>query len=254
VSSRGAGNASGRPLGERTDLAVVERAAATVGKEPRHSVSHAAAIRVLIVDDSPLMREGIAAAMRRSPRLDVVGCAEDGVEALELAARLEPDVLLLDMSMPRLGGLGVLERIRTEMPALAALVVTVLEDEATLLNAVAAGAAGYLTKRTTPEELENAVITVYEGGSIISPALARYVLRDYGRRKGAGDRSADNALSARERDVLRLLAQGHIDREIGQLLHMSPRTVQNHLTRIREKTGVRRRSALARWASEHAAA
>jgi len=254
VSRRGAGNASGRPLGGQTDFADVERAAATAVKELRHSASHAAAIRVLIVDDSPLMREGIAAAMRRSPRLDVVGCAEDGVEALELAVRLEPDVLVLDMCMPRLGGLGVLERIRTEMPALSALVVTVLEDEETLLNAVAAGAAGYLTKRTTPDELENAVITVYEGGSIITPVLAHYLLRDYRRRKGSGDRSADKVLSAREREVLRLLARGGTDREIGQLLYMSPHTVRNHLTRIREKTGIRRRSALARWASEHAAA
>ena len=109
------------------------------------------AVRILIVDDSPLMREGVAAALERRPRLEVVGCAEDGVQGLELAKRLEPDVMLLDMNMPRLDGLGVLERIRTEMPQVRALVFTVAANEETLLNAIAAGAAGYLTKHTTAD-------------------------------------------------------------------------------------------------------
>jgi DNA-binding NarL/FixJ family response regulator len=212
------------------------------------------AVRILIAEDSPLMREGIVSALERSPEIEVVGRAEDGVEALERAAALEPDVLLLDMSMPRLGGLGVLERIRSRMPTIRTLVLTVLEDEETLLNAVAAGAAGYLTKRTSIAELEEAVLTVHRGGSVITPTLAGYLLRDYGRRRSGGDdRSGGLVLTPREREVLRLLAQGHTDREIAQLLYISPRTVQNHLASIREKTGIRRRSGLARWASEHAA-
>jgi len=198
------------------------------------------AVRILIVDDSPLMREGVAAALERRPRLDVVGCAEDGVQALELAERLEPDVMLLDMNMPRLDGLGVLERIRTEMLQVRALVFTVAENEETLVNAIAAGAAGCLTKHTTAEELENALLTVHDGGSVISPTLAGYLLRDDGRR-GVVDDDAEQPLSSRECEVLRLLAQGHTDGEVCHQLRISPRTVQTDLACIRAKTGLRRR-------------
>jgi two-component system, NarL family, nitrate/nitrite response regulator NarL len=210
-------------------------------------------VRILIVDDSPLMREGVAAALKRRPRLEVVGCAEDGVQGLELAKRLEPDVILLDMNMPRLDGLGVLERIRTEMPQVRALVFTVAADEETLLNAIAAGAAGYLTKHTTVEELEDAVLTVHDGGSVISPTLAGCLLRDHGRR-GAIDDSTAQPLSSRECEVLRLLAQGHTDGEVCHQLHVSPRTVRTDLACIRAKTGVRRRFGAGAQACERAAA
>ena len=132
------------------------------------------------------------------------------------------------------------------------LVVTASEREETLLEAIAAGAAGYLTKRATPEELRQAVITVAGGGSVITPSMAGYLLRQFSRRTSAGQSPSTPLLTTFERGVLRLIAQGHTDTEIGSALFVSARTVQNHLGRIREKTGTRRRSELARWAGEHA--
>ena len=114
------------------------------------------------------------------------------------------------------------------------------------------GAAGYLTKRISGRELRHAVITVHGGGSVITPALARHLLREYSHVSRGEPMTIRPLLAAREQEVLRLLAQGHTDREIGGKLYISPRTVQNHLTRIREKTGLRRRTELTRWAMDHA--
>jgi DNA-binding NarL/FixJ family response regulator len=209
-------------------------------------------IRVLVAEDHPLVREGIIRALEHDPGLEVVGEADNGLTAMELARQLKPDVIVLDLRMPQLGGAVVLERLRTELPGIRALVMTANESPESLLDAVAAGAAGYLSKRTTGEELRQAVITIHGGGSVITPELARHLLREFsGTARGEGS-SVRPLLAAREMEILRLVADGLTDNEIGKQLYISPRTVQNHLTHIREKTGVRRRSELARWAVEHA--
>ena len=209
-------------------------------------------IRVLVAEDHPLVREGIVHALERDPGIHVVGAADNGVTAIELARRLEPDVIVLDLRMPGLGGAVVLERLRAELPQIRALIMTANESPESLLDAVAAGAAGYLSKRTTGEELRQAVITTYGGGSVITPELAGHLLREFSGNAHGEASAARPLLVARELDVLRGVADGLTDNEIGQRLFISPRTVQNHLTRIREKTGLRRRSELARWAVEHA--
>ena len=209
-------------------------------------------IRVLVADDHPLARAGMVRALARDPGIEIVGEAEDGQTALDMARTLEPDVLVLDLRMPGLGGTVVLERLRGELPDVRALVVTASESPEAVLDSVAAGAAGYLSTGASGEELRQAVIATYGGGSVISPDLARHLLREVaGAARGQGS-SVRPVLNARELDIRRLVSRGMTDNEIGAELYLSPRTVQNHLSRMREKIGVRRRSELARWAVEHA--
>lgn len=209
-------------------------------------------ISVLIADDYPLVRAGLARALSGDPRFDVVGEAGGGQEALDLACELRPDVILLDLFMPGFGGIVVLERLKDQGLASRVLVVTASEQKDALLEALSAGASGYLTKRASVEEVRNAVVSVHGGGMVISPSMAGYLLRQF----SAGGQAMPDAplLSPRERDLLRLVAQGKTDKEIAAELYISSRTVQNHLGQIRDKTGLRRRSQLARWAGEHARA
>ena len=208
-------------------------------------------IRVVVADDFPLVREGLVRALERDPGIDVVGQAENGREALAMAHEHKPDVMVLDLRMPEMGGIAVLERLREELPDVRAVIMTASEKADSLLDAVGAGAAGYLSKRATAEELRQAVITAHGGGSVITPALASHLLREFSHNARGEVSTLRPSLGPRELDVLRLVAQGHTDTEIGKALYVSPRTVQNHLTRIREKTGLRRRSELTRWAVEH---
>jgi DNA-binding NarL/FixJ family response regulator len=209
-------------------------------------------IRILLIDDFPLIREGFAAALEADPGLTIVGQADNGEDGLRLARELQPDVVILDLRMPEMGGMTVLERLRSESAESKVLVVTATEKAQPLLDAVAAGASGYLTKRSTREELRQAVITVYGGGSVISPMLAGHLLKEYSRASRGEASNVRPLLGEREHEILRLVAGGCTDKEIAEQLYISPRTVQNHLTRIREKTGLRRRAELTRWAMEHA--
>jgi DNA-binding NarL/FixJ family response regulator len=207
-------------------------------------------VRVVVAEDHPLVREGVVAALRRDAEIDVVGMAADGLAAMELASEHQPDVVVLDLSLPRLDGVGVLERLRLELPRVRALVLTANESQESVLGALDAGAAGYLSKRTTAETLCRAVRTVHGGGSVIAPDLAGHLLRAAGRRP-ADASGARALLEDRELEVVRLVAEGLTDTEIAERLYLSPRTVQNDLSRVREKTGLRRRQELARWAAEH---
>jgi DNA-binding NarL/FixJ family response regulator len=208
-------------------------------------------IRVVVADDFPLVREAIARALEADPAIEVVAQATDGREALELAEQLEPDVMVLDLRMPDLGGLKVLDKLRDAGSDIRVIVMTASEQAGSVLDAVAAGAAGYLSKRSSGEELRQAVITAHAGGSVITPSLASHLLKEFSS-SARGERSTVRPLQGRELDVLRLVVQGKTDNEIGKELFISPRTVQNHLTSIRDKTGLRRRSELTRWAVEHA--
>jgi len=191
------------------------------------------------------------APLESDPAIEVVGHAENGREGIERALELRPDVVVLDMRMPDTGGIQVLEQLRARLPETRALVVTASERSETLLEAIGAGAAGYLTKRASLQELCQAVIAVHSGGAIVSPELASQALREYAGAIEGDGLHAQPLLTARERSVLRLVAEGLTDKQIGEQLFISPRTVQGHLGRVREKTGLKRRSALARWAGEH---
>lgn len=212
------------------------------------------AVRVLVAEDFPLFREGFVAALDAHPSIQVVGEAADGREALQKTIALRPDILTLDLFMPEMGGMMVLERLRHERLATRILVLTASERPDSLLDSVASGAAGYLTKRCNRSELCEAVLTVHAGGSVISPSLAGHLLQAYSSSSRGEPSRLRPLLGAREHEILRLIARGRTDKEIALALSISPRTVQNHLGRIRQKTGLRRRAELTRWAVEHAVA
>jgi DNA-binding NarL/FixJ family response regulator len=208
-------------------------------------------IRVLVADDFPLVREGLTAALRKDGDIEIVGVASDGVEALEQAHAVAPDVLLLDLRMPRMSGLVALAHLATDLPAVRVLAISASIDARSVLDALAAGADGYLTKHVEAKELCAAVHAVYRGEPVIAPGLARHLIEDLRERTGGPSPASVTGLTRAELGVLRLVAEGQTDRQISSALYMSPRTVQSNLGRIRTKVGVRRRTELARWATEH---
>ena len=202
------------------------------------------AIQVVIADDFPIMREAMATALSADPAIEVVAEAENGLQALALADRLEPDVVVLDLRMQRLGGQEVLEQLRRTKPQIRVVVVTAVERPEALHAALAGGAAGYLSKRCSGEELRRAVISVHGGGSYIVVPAARTPAP-------APAPSVDGVLAPRERRIVGLVAAGCTDAEIGAELRISGRMVRNHLVKVQGKIGIRRRAELIRWAVEH---
>lgn len=210
--------------------------------------------KVLVADDYPVVREGLTSALRRHPDIEVVGVAVDGIDALEQAHRRVPDVLLLDLRMPRLSGLMVLARLSKELPQVRVLVVSVSESAESVVDAIAAGASGFITMQISGDELCAAVLAVARGEAVVSPSLVAYLMKGVRRNGNSVAVSPTGELTGCELEVLRLVAQGHTDRQISSSLYISPRTVQSHLSRIRDKTGIRRRTQLACWATEHSVA
>ena len=207
---------------------------------------------VVVADDFPLVREGFAAALARDPSIKVIGSAVDGVDAIEQARALEPDVLVLDLRMPRMSGLMALTQLATELPSVSVLVVSDLDCDDSVVDAVAAGAAGFISKHVTGDELCAAVHAVERGEAAFSPDLLGHLMRGLRREPGVHAGARTGALTVSELKVLRLVAEGRTDKQISQTLYISPRTVQSHLAHIRAKTGISRRTQLACWATEHA--
>jgi len=207
---------------------------------------------VLVADDFPLVREALVAALRRHVDLEVAGVAGDGVEALSKARELHPDVVVLDLRMPGLSGQAVLTRLREEMPDVRVLLLTASDAADAVIDAVAAGAGGFVTKRVTGDELVDAVRRVHGGEAVVDPELTAHLVRGLRRSDSAPRVSAGSSgLTQAELNVLRLVAEGRSDKQIGETLSIAPRTVQSHLTQIRAKVGLRRRVELTRWAAEN---
>lgn len=205
-----------------------------------------------MADDFPLVREALVAALGRHPDIEVVGVAEDGVEAVQKAHELQPDVVVMDVRMPTMTGREALGRLNVELPAARVLLLTAHEEPDVVIDAVSSGAAGFLLKRVSGDELADAVVAVHRGEAVIAPELTAYLVR--GLRRGDEPHTA-NGISARltasETRILRLVADGQSDKQISAALNISPRTVQSHLVQIRAKVGLRRRVELTRWAAEH---
>src|SRR5512133_3486167 len=203
-------------------------------------------VSVLVVDDHRLMREGTAALLRADERVEVAGLARDGREALALADRRAPDVVLLDLDMPAPGGLEICAALRERHPGMEVLILTVSERDDDLYAALRLGAAGYLLKDMPPRELVQAVLEAGRGEPRIAPRLARRMLTDLG-----GARSADPlaVLSAREREILGLVAEGLRNREIAERLFLSEATVKTHVRNVLKKLRFRNRAQAAAFAA-----
>jgi len=206
--------------------------------------------RVLIADDHAVVRAGLRALLGAEPSLELVGEASGGVEAVELALRLRPDILLLDMSMPDQDGLAVTRQVRAQVPAARILILTVHEDVGLLREAIKAGASGYVVKRAAEAELIAAIATVLRGDLYVDPALLPSLLGEEAP-KAAPEEDAREPLTPRESEVLRLIAQGYTNRQIGEALTLSVRTVEGHRANLSAKLGMHSRVELVRYAREH---
>ncbi len=211
-------------------------------------------IKVLVVDDHTLFRRGITAVLANRENLEVVGEASDGLEAIEKAEAIVPDIIVMDLNMPRCSGLEATQALQAKMPQVNILVLTISENEADLFAAVKFGAKGYILKNTEPEELIQAILHIAQGGVIVSPIMATKLLTEFQGLEAEGKREAiqetEPNLSPREGEVLQLVAQGATNKQIADSLFISENTVKTHLRNIMEKLHLANRSQAAAYAVE----
>ncbi|HZD71072.1 MAG TPA: response regulator transcription factor [Actinomycetes bacterium] len=206
-------------------------------------------VRILIADDHPLTRDGIKAALAMDSRLEVVAEVGDGREAVSLAAAVKPDVVLMDVRMPRLGGISATQEIVRVVPGIRVVILTVEETQARVGEAIQAGAVGYLLKDIDARELARAVHLAAQGSAVIHPHLTRQFIEEI-RQLTRGEQSV-STLSGREVEVLQMIAYGSTNREVADALHISPQTVKTYLERIFTKLGVSDRTRAVAVALKH---
>ena len=208
-------------------------------------------VKVLIADDHRLMREGTAALLAADERIEVVGLAKDGRDAIAMAERRRPDVVVLDINMPVLRGIEACAVLRQQHPQIAVLILTVSEHEPDLYAALRVGASGYLLKDMPPNELVAAVLGAGRGEPTIAPKMAGAMLTDFASDLRGAAADPFEALSDREREVLLLLAEGLRNREIADRLVISEATVKTHVRHVLEKLRFRNRAEAAAFAARH---
>jgi DNA-binding NarL/FixJ family response regulator len=209
-------------------------------------------IRVVLVDDQTLVRRGIRSLLELAGDIAIVAEAADGLEGLETIRRERPDVVLLDARMPKMNGLDLLRALQAEQALPPTILLTTFDDDEVLLDAVHAGARGYLLKDVTLEQLTDAIRTVAAGGSVIRPAVTERVLRGLENiRRDFEALSPPDPLTRREVEILRLMAGGYSNREIADALGTAEGTIKNHASSILSKLGVRDRTRAVLKALEH---
>jgi len=204
-------------------------------------------IRVLIVDDHAMFREGIRSLLQSYDDIEIVGEATQGREAIEKVRQLIPQVVLMDIAMPVMGGLEATRRIHKENPNTMVLALTQYEDSEYILTMLRAGAKGYISKIATAAELVSAIRAVHKGESYLYPSATTALIAEYLTRVG-GEESEYERLTEREREILQLVAEGRTNREIADMLFISVKTVLRHRTDIMEKLGLHNRTELIKYA------
>ena len=197
-------------------------------------------IRILLADDHILLRQGTAELLQREVNFEIVGEASNGEEAVLLAKKLRPDIIIMDIRMPKLSGIEATRRIRSELPNTQVLVLTAYDDDQYIFSLLQAGASGYLLKTAPIGDLLNAIHQVYAGESPLAPSIARKVVAKFagGNQPGPIETESIDQLTAREVEILQYLARGSSNRDIAEALFISERTVQAHLTNIFAKMQV----------------
>jgi DNA-binding NarL/FixJ family response regulator len=205
-------------------------------------------IRVLLVDDHTILRHGIRAMLSLSDDIEVVGEAEDGQEALELAEKLQPDLVLMDIAMPRMDGLEATRRLKEQHKGIKVVILTQHENREYVFPILKAGADGYVLKKAAGTELVSALRAVHAGGTFLYPSIAKAVVEDYLNPDGTLAERRHSKLTEREIEVLKLIAEGKSNQEIADQLFLSVKTVMGHRTNIMEKLDLHSRTELVKYA------
>jgi DNA-binding NarL/FixJ family response regulator len=228
----------------------------------RQEATSGAKLRILIAEDQALVRRGTSVLLSMEPDMEVVGQACDGIEAVAMARELRPDIVLMDLHMPRLGGVAATREITRDLPGTQVLVLTTLNDDETVFEAVRAGAHGYLLKDVTEQELLETIRAVRRGESRLTPQIARKVMDQFRRLAGPSDYAATGnasskkadvsteSLSDKEEKILRLITDGMSNRQIAAAMFLAEGTVKNYVSRIMEKLHANTRTALAVMSSK----
>jgi len=207
-----------------------------------------AKIRILIVDDHAILREGVRALLQMHPDLEVAGEASNGAEAIEGVARLDPDVVLMDIAMPGLGGIEAALEMKKQGRRARILILSQYEDREYVRRLLKAGVSGYVLKKSAGAELANAIRAVHRGGLVLDPEVARTAMEEGG--PAAPGQAADpyESLTDREKQVLKLVAEGRSNKEVAEVLGISVKTAMSHREHVMEKLGVHNRTELVRFA------
>jgi DNA-binding NarL/FixJ family response regulator len=206
-------------------------------------------IKVLVVDDHPIVREGICALLAVVGDIEVVGEAANGSEAVDMARELQPEVVLMDIAMPVMGGLEATRRICREFPKIRVLILTQYDDKEYVLPVIEAGASGFVSKAAASSELTMGIRSVYRGDSYLSPPAAKLLVEGYRYKAGSQiGKDPYDQLTDRERDVLKLMAEGHTNQEIAEILVVSRKTVEGHKTNLMAKLDIHNRTELVKYA------
>ena len=207
-----------------------------------------AAIRILVADDHRIVREGIVRILEDSPDYQVVAQAADGVEAVELALKLQPDIVVIDLTMPRLGGLDAVRRMHAQLPQMRVLVLTVHEDEEYIIPIIKAGASGYLVKDSASKELTDAIAKIARGGVYFGPQATKILAEQYQR---PAHLAADpyGGLTDREREVFHLVVEGKTNKEIAKTMGIALKTANNHRTNMMNKLDLHNAADIVRFAA-----